>query len=283
MGYGDDLMITTHAMEIKKKYPDRQILIGNIKQKKAYHSIIYDNNPYISDCRKVDLNKPIHIIDYHEGNRPYIDYKKSIAADKYVWNKNFKPTPGKLYFTKEEKLQAEEIINKAQNFWKKKNNIISKKIIFIETTSTKVDDYQYGIKHKNKDWGYKNWNNLISKLKNKYLIIQSTHEKSKKIDGIFSQTKIDFRIACAVMNRCDLYIGPEGGFGHVAAALNKKAVIYFGGWVSPKVIGYDFHYNIYFSHEESPCGEFKRLCKHCEMARNSITSNTFQNYIEKAL
>ena len=52
---------------------------------------------------------------------------------------------------------------------------------------------------------------------------------------------INFRLACAIMNKCDIYLGPEGGFGHVAAALKKKAVIYFGGWITPNVIGYDFH------------------------------------------
>ena len=34
MGYGDDLMITaTFASKIKKLYPNRQIVIGNIKKK----------------------------------------------------------------------------------------------------------------------------------------------------------------------------------------------------------------------------------------------------------
>ena len=36
MGYGDDLMITAFAEKIKKKYPERQIVIGNISEKKAY-------------------------------------------------------------------------------------------------------------------------------------------------------------------------------------------------------------------------------------------------------
>ena len=47
------------------------------------------------------------------------------------------------------------------------------------------------------------------------------------------------------MNKCDLYVGPEGGFGHVAAALKMKAVLYFGGWITPNAIGYDYHENIY--------------------------------------
>ena len=75
MGYGDDLLVTKIAASEKKKYPNRQIVIGNIKNN-ASHSIVYDNNPNIADCRKLDKNKPIHLIDYHPENRPYIDYKK---------------------------------------------------------------------------------------------------------------------------------------------------------------------------------------------------------------
>ena len=36
------------------------------------------------------------------------------------------------------------------------------------------------------------------------------------------QKNINFRLACAIMNKCHIYLGPEGGFGHVAAALRKK-------------------------------------------------------------
>ena len=74
MGYGDDLLVTALAANLKKKFPNRQIVIGNFAKKQAYHSIIYDNNPNISDCRSLDKNKEIHIVDYHPENRPYINY-----------------------------------------------------------------------------------------------------------------------------------------------------------------------------------------------------------------
>ena len=61
------------------------------------------------------------------------------------------------------------------------------------------------------------------------MIIQSVHKESKKNLSVFSPENMDFRLACAVLNEADFYVGPEGGFGHVAAALNKKAVLYFGG------------------------------------------------------
>ena len=84
MGYGDDLLVTKLASKIKKQFPDRQIVIGEAKNQPAYHSLIYDHNPNISDCRNLEKNKPIQIIDYHTRNRPYIDYKNSTNSN-YVW------------------------------------------------------------------------------------------------------------------------------------------------------------------------------------------------------
>ena len=142
---------------------------------------------------------------------------------------------------------------------------------------------QFGLKHKNKDWGLENWSSLINILKKKYLIIQSMHKKSNYINGIYQTKKINFREACAILNKCNLYVGPEGGFGHAAAALNKKAVLYFGGWISPKIMGYDFHINLYYNNINSPCGEFKKICSHCEDARKNITVKKFEESITKVL
>ena len=280
MGLGDDLMITTFASQIKKKYPDRQIVIGNVSQKKTYHSIIYENNPSISDCRKLDLNKPIFIIDYHQGNRPYIDYKKSLDANRYIWNTNFKATPGEIFFSKTELLQADKIFNRALDYWKKNNKNKYKAIIFLETSSTKSNDSQHGIKHQNLAWGYKNWNTLVDNINKSYLIIHSNHNDTKEIKGIFVPEKITFRLACALMSKCDLYLGAHGGFAHVAAALKKKAVIYFGGWVHPSILGYNSHKNIYYDSNRSPCGMFANVCDHCEEARKQITPNIIEKEIK---
>ena len=279
MGYGDDLLVTKLASKIKKQFPDRQIVIGNAKNQSAYHSPIYDNNPNISNCRELDKNKPTHIIDYHPHNRPYIDYEKSTNTN-YIWRK-FKPIPGEIFFTKKEKIDAKNIVGEAIKFWNSTNKKNYKKIIFLETTSTKVKDGQFSIKHQNKDWGLENWQNLIDLLKKNFLIIQSVHKESKKNTSVFSPENMDFRLACAVLNETDLYVGPEGGFGHVAAALNKKAVLYFGGWITPDAIGYDFHENIYYENNLSPCGEYKKLCSHCEEARKAISVDNFMKYISK--
>jgi ADP-heptose:LPS heptosyltransferase len=136
----------------------------------------------------------------------------------------------------------------------------------------------------NKNWGEENWRKLIKKLKDEYLIIQSVHETAAKIEGVFySEKEFDFRTACAVINNCDMYLGNEGGFGHAAAALNKKALIYFGGWISPQSTGYDKHENIYYDDSSSPCGAIGYICDHCEKARQDIKVNYLEEKVKLIL
>ena len=45
MGLGDDLMITGFVEQEKNKHQNKQIVIGNLEEKKIYDSLIYLNNP----------------------------------------------------------------------------------------------------------------------------------------------------------------------------------------------------------------------------------------------
>ena len=280
MGFGDELMATGIAKIEKQKFPDRQIVIGSLEKKIVTQSVIFLNNPnIIIDPKKIDGKKLVYFVNSYPGNRPHINWQKTVVG-KNSWNYNFKPTPGELYFSSDEISLATKVIQDSEIYWKKNKNFKHKGIIFIETTSSKIDNPQLGFKHVNKDWGSENWLSLIEKLKKDYLIIQSIHSKSKKYKDIFNFNS-DFRQACAVMKFCNLYVGPEGGFGHAAAALTKPAVIIFGGWIPPQVTGYDFHDNIYIDIEGSPCGIFSHECKHCKECMSKITVNMVEQSVKK--
>ena len=187
MGYGDDLLITAFAAKIKKKYPERQIVIGIAEKNIAYHSPIYDNNPNISDCRNLDDNKPVHVIDYHQFNRPYIDYKKNTSSKQSF--KKFKPTPGEIYFTDKEKDNGKKIISQAVDFWKQKNNHSYKCIIFLETSSTKINDFQFNIKHLNKDLSKFKTNKVLDEQKIKLYIEQACGSKLTRFNDAYQRLK----------------------------------------------------------------------------------------------
>ena len=47
MGYGDEIMATAYAKIEKQKYPERQIVVGNSKTRKALYSRVFFKNPNI--------------------------------------------------------------------------------------------------------------------------------------------------------------------------------------------------------------------------------------------
>lgn len=75
-----------------------------------------------------------------------------------------------------------------------------------------------------------------------------------------------FRHAVAVLRHAALYIGPEGGLHHGAAAVGTLAVVIFGGFNTPRSTGYPWHENLTVG---EPCGT-TAACDHCRAAMASI-------------
>jgi ADP-heptose:LPS heptosyltransferase len=73
--------------------------------------------------------------------------------------------------------------------------------------------------------------------------------------------------AVRILNQAALYLGPEGGMHHAAAALDVPAVVIFGGSPSVQATGYPDHTN--FGGDE-PCGRWEP-CEHCAQTLNAIT------------
>jgi hypothetical protein len=90
-----------------------------------------------------------------------------------------------------------------------------------------------------------------------------------------------FRLACAVLARSKLYIGPEGGLHHAAAAVGIPAVVIFGGYISPEVTGYPTHVNI-FTGKGLGCGNISE-CSHCREAMSKISVGQVTNEALKIL
>jgi ADP-heptose:LPS heptosyltransferase len=67
-----------------------------------------------------------------------------------------------------------------------------------------------------------------------------------------------------------LYIGPEGGLHHGAAAVGIPAVVLFGGFIPPQVTGYKTHVNL-TGGADFFCGSLQ-ACKHCAEAMERIKS-----------
>ena len=280
MGYGDEIMVTGFARLAKQKYPHLQVIIGDKKSGKLYDSVIFKNNPNITKASDLDLSINKVWIENYFGNRPYV---KDVDKERIHWNFNYRPVRGDLYFNDDEMNSAIFSFKKINEEWNLKFGNKMKKIIFIEPSrkNKKYDLDNSRLGGLNKDWGYENWQKLINSFQNEILFIQSVYEGGRSFDGPY-EYKSDFRHACAMMSLCDSFVGFEGGFSHAAAALKKKAVVIFGGWIHPKITGYDFHENLYADIEGSPCG-MKKYCEHCNKCRKLIKVETVKEKIQKIL
>ena len=76
MGYGDDLLVTAFAAKIKKKFPERQIVIGNSKAGTAFYSRVWDHNPNIADCRNLSKDKVKDVM----SSCPWISEVRGLGA-----------------------------------------------------------------------------------------------------------------------------------------------------------------------------------------------------------
>lgn len=231
MGYGDDLMVTAQAREVYRLY-GVPVVVGP----KAEWSEVFENNPHI-------LRKPVgdyRVLNNYKGTRPYI---KAVVDGRMVFS-DFKAQPGELYFKFQERLWAQ-----------KKTG--DKPFIVIEPHTKRM------VFSTNKEWPFERSQKLVDSLP--YRFVQLGPRKTLR--GVTHIPTASFRQACSVLDRAALYVGPEGGLHHAAAALGKPAVVIFGGHSDPKVTGYDSHVNI---SRGEPCGSM-RPCKHCKDAMASIS------------
>lgn len=173
------------------------------------------------------------------GRRPYIDYLKT-TEEKVVYNNAFKPEPGELFFSDAERARYGHYGG----------------FIYIEPNTK-------GTFGGNKDWGFDRWQEVVRRLP--YRFVQG---KGRKLDGVEQCQTGSFRDACALLNRADFFVGTDGGLHHAAAALGKRAVVVWGGLVSPRILGYDAHLNLHSGTHS--CGSHKP-CQHCKKALDWIT------------
>ena len=267
MGVGDALMAIGEVIELKKKNPNAKFIIGD--GNRSYWNEVFDNNPYIiRGSEENNYNEVIWIKNY-EGNRPYKNYGDGLPKDKYNWKK-YKALKGEFYFAKEEIAVAERVITAI------KKNIGNRKIIFIEPHVKKRLGYE------NRDWGFHNWQKVVEELSSLYTFLQITYAERQPLKGSININGLNFRTSSAILSMCDLFLGPEGGMAHAAAATNRKAVVIWGGHISPDITGYDFHNNLYNKHPLSPCGS-KNICMHCLEGLKKISTNEVIKEIKKIL
>ena len=95
--------VSSTRMNLQVQYVKNLISILNksnydhLSKAAVYNNLVWlDKNLSVRYGNKKSIEHRkylIHLIDYHQENRPYIDYKNS-TNKKYIWNNNYKAIPG---------------------------------------------------------------------------------------------------------------------------------------------------------------------------------------------
>lgn len=231
IGWGDDVLVTGTVKRAYEKVK-KPLLVGNGVEIKW--SAVFENNPKIA--REV-YPGGVWVHEY-KGFRPYIDYTKN-DRNRMFFNR-FKPTPGEFFFTEEEEKK-----------WRK------------YAGSVYIEPNIKGSYGNNKDWGFDNWQSVVDALPG----VRFVQGPGRRLRGVEQLATTTFRDAASALLHASLFVGTDGGLHHAAAALGKRAVVVWGGLVSPEILGYDFHRNLWSG--AKPCGSYTP-CEHCKKALAQI-------------
>jgi hypothetical protein len=184
---------------------------------------------------------------FYRGERIYntLDRKN----DRWIWNLKFQAHPGEIFFSDAELAFAEQA---------------GKDFVVIEPN---VPEFKTCAP--NKQWPVDRYQTVARLLSAQGReVVQFVYGSGVQLKGVRSIGTPSFRHALAVLERSALYIGPEGGLHHGAAAVDIPAVVLFGGFIPPKVTGYATHTNL--TGNVQACGSLKP-CHHCKSAMAAIT------------
>lgn len=114
-----------------------------------------------------------------------------------------------------------------------------------------------------KEWGIDNFQKLRD-LFNKYEFVQIGTKNDPLLENVIDARNLPIRKSASVIFNSIFFIGLEGGLMHLSKAVDKTAVIIYGGFVKPEISGYDDFINVYNETDCSPCFHADRAHSFCE-------------------
>lgn len=246
MGHGDDIMATGFARGARAR--GKRIAFGDGSRIiwGPFSKMIFKGNPNIAAPGQEGAAD----IEWHpfcKGNRLY----NKPNPTGWEWNYNFRPVPGEIVFDDAEKEFAGAI--KGSGY------------LLIEPNAP-----DKGRLLPNKQWSPQRWQQVAERLiAAGFELVQCQWPGTRqRLRGARMVATPTFRHALAALSKASMFIGHEGGMHHGAAALSKRAVVIFGGFIPPEVTGYPNHANL--AAGGRACG-WVTPCPHCRAALDSIT------------
>jgi len=242
---GDNLLLSVILPELRKKYPDRKIIV------ETKFPELFLHNPYAD-----------WVTDKHlKTTRKFIKPKYRIYEDttKSIYEQM-------LAYVSEEKKGYPAIFLTGQEISKHKSN----KKYFVVAPIGKIS-----FSANRKEWGFEKFQALVNMIKKKteYSVVQIGSANDKLLEGVTDKRGLPIRESASVIKNSAGFIGLEGGLMHLAKAVNKDSVIIYGGFINPEISQYENNLNIVNLIECSPCFTSEKPLTYCDSMKcmNEIT------------
>jgi hypothetical protein len=245
MGIGDEIMAAGEATMHRQRTGKPTAIVDSHGRLRKHP--IWENNADVATSFKHAGARLFNC----PGFRPYVAAKNE---ERWTW-KPYHPKPARIV------LYAAE-----EEFGRKHAGKI-----LIEPNIKQIG-------HTNKAWLPERWQQLADRFPGRF--VQVGWGDFRRLDGVEIAVTHTPRLAAAVLKHSLAYVGPEGGLHHMAAALERPAVVLFGGFISPENTGYDTHRNLFTGGRA--CG-MRRNCEHCRKAMSAITVDIVARHIEEIL
>ncbi len=268
MSYGDRLMALGDAWALYQADPQkRRIAIGDGRRVDESQSDLSWGLDFLADQAQVAQGGAVQWVHSYPHHRPYIDYAAMRAAlgwrwhlkhlgfgptrllGRYLYNLAYRPTPAPIKLKPEEERLAAE--------WSARPFVALEP--FIKNGAPP-----------SKQWPVERFAAVASALGKEIAVYQISAPDSPALEGVQQIRPRSFRESMAYLKAAKLYIGPEGGLHHAAAAVSTRAVVVYGGFTSPLITGYSFHTQL-TGGATTACGTRYGLCPHCREHLDRIT------------
>lgn len=268
MSYGDRLMALGDAWALHHSDPQkRRVAIGDGRRVDESQSDLSWGLNFLASAADVARGEAVQWVHSYPHHRPYIDYAAMRAAlgwrwylkhigfgptrllGRYLFNLGYRATPAPI------KLKPEELALVAE--WSAKPFVALEP--FIKTGAPP-----------SKQWPVQRFAEVARRLSQDIAVYQISAPDSPALEGVPQIRPRSFRESMAYLKAARLYIGPEGGLHHAAAAVGTRAVVVYGGFTSPLITGYHFHTPL-TGGAQVACGTRYGMCPHCREHLENIS------------
>jgi hypothetical protein len=281
MGYGDKLMAIGDAWAQHQRDPQRRrVAIGDGVNLDPQFPELSEGLDFLAPEASVWREDLTWVISYR-GKRPYIDYvamqqelaargqfvkrSKAVGAlGRYIWREGYHATPAPIVLRPDEQAIYER--------WR-----TSKPFVIIEP-------YVKAKAPPSKQWPVERFFEVGQRLMKDMPVYQFCPPGREPMDGFRPIRTTDFRDVFPYLKAAALYLGPEGGLHHAAAAMGTRGVVLYGGFISPKTTGYpDLHTNLTGDTAGYACGTRYGMCPHCAHAFSTLTPDLVLENVRRQL